>query len=211
MSSAPLSSTEAGTPDEATSALKIGLVSDTHGLYDPRVGQALRGSDVILHAGDVGSTQVLDELGLIAPLQVVRGNVDRPDAGWPLSLTLTLSGLTIHALHVLPVAQSDLAAWAQSTQASQRLPKPAERLLHAFDPSVEVVVFGHSHLPCLVALGGVMWVNPGSAGPKRFKLPRTCALLEVTCGRITATVRSLEGNSHDLPHRLEMTRKEGAR
>jgi len=204
MSSLPSSSTDVG----ATRVSRIGLVSDTHGWYDPRLVQALGGSEVILHAGDVGSPEVLNELRLIAPVHAVRGNVDSPEAGWPLTLTVTLGGLTIHLLHVLPVAQSDLAAGARSAQRLQRLSKPAERLLRAFAPSIEVVVFGHSHSPCLFALGGVMWVNPGSAGPKRFKLPRTCALLEISGDRITATVRSLEEHRHGLPERLEMTRKE---
>jgi putative phosphoesterase len=209
MSSAPSSSIDAGVPAAAASALKIGLVSDTHGLYDPRLAEALWGCDVILHAGDVGSVEVLAELRLIAPVHAVQGNVDSPDAGWPLSLTLTLGGLTIHVLHVLPVAQSDLAVWSQSTQG--KLPKHAERLLKAFDPGIEVVVFGHSHSPCLVALGGVMWVNPGSAGPKRFKLPRTCATLEISDDHIVAAVHSLDAHLDDLPERIEMRRKEAAR
>jgi uncharacterized protein len=211
MSSALSSSIDAGGPAAAASALKFGLVSDTHGLYDPRLAEALWGCDVILHAGDVGSVEVLDQLRLIALVHAVRGNVDSPDAGWPLSLTLKLGGLTIHVLHVLPAAQSDLAVWSQSTQASRKLSEPAERLLKAFDPGVEVVVFGHSHSPCLVALRGVMWVNPGSAGPKRFKLPRTCATLEIAGDRVVATIRSLDGNLEGLPEKIEMRRKEAAR
>jgi uncharacterized protein len=192
-------------------ALKIGLVSDTHGLYDPRLAQTLHGSDVILHAGDVGSAKVLDELRLIAPVHAVRGNVDGPHTGWPPSLTVTLSGVTIHVVHVLPAAQSDLAVWAHSAQTSEKLAKPAERLLQAFEPSVEVVVFGHSHSPCLFSMGGVMWVNPGSAGPKRFKLPRTCATLAIAGDRIAATAYSLDGRLDGLPERVEMKRKEAAR
>ena len=207
MSSAPSSSTDAA----ATRVSKIGLVSDTHGLYDPGLAKALRGSEVILHAGDIGSPDVLDELRSLAPVYAVQGNVDSPDAGWPLSLDMTLSGLRVHMLHVLPVPQSDLAAWAQSARRSPGLSKPAERLLRALDPSVEAVIFGHSHSPCLVALGGVMWVNPGSAGPKRFKLPRTCALLEISRDQIAATVHSLEGHVRGLPERIEMRRKEAAR
>ena len=186
-------------------------MSDTHGLYDPRLAQSLQGCDVILHAGDVGSAEVLDQLRLIAPVHAVRGNVDSPDTGWPLSLTITLSGVTVQVLHALPAAQSDLADWAHSAQTSGKLSKPAERLLRAFDSSVEVVVFGHSHSPCLVALGDVMWVNPGSAGPKRFKLPRTCVTLEITGNSIAASVRSLDGDTQGLPERIEMRRKEAAR
>lgn len=191
--------------------MKIGLVSDTHGLYDPRLAQALQGSDGILHAGDVGSAEVLDRLRLIAPVHAVRGNVDGPDNGWPPSLTTTLGGVTIHVLHVLPAAQSDLAEWARSAQTSGKLAKPPERLLHSFLPSVEVVVFGHSHSPCLIAFGDIMWVNPGSAGPKRFKLPRTCATLKIAGDRIAATVHSLDGRMDGLPESMEMRRKEAAR
>jgi len=178
-------------------------------LYDPRLAQALQGCDVILHAGDVGSAEVLDELRLIAPVHAVRGNVDSLDAGWPPSLTIRLGGVTIHVLHVLPAAQSDLATWAHFAPAE--LPTPAARLLQTFDPSVDAVVFGHSHSPCLFVMGDVMWVNPGSAGPKRFKLPRTCALLEMTGNSIAATVRSLDGHTQGLPERIEMRRTEAAR
>jgi putative phosphoesterase len=191
--------------------LKVGLVSDTHGLYDARLAQALHGSDTILHAGDVGSAEVLDQLRLIAPVYAVRGNVDAPDNGWPPSLTVTLGGVTIQVLHVLPAAPSDLAAWAHAAQVSRKLPRPAERLLQAFDPSVEVVVFGHTHSPCLLSLESVIWVNPGSAGPKRFKLPRTCGLLEITRDRIGASVYSLDRHLGDLPEKVEVKREEAAR
>ncbi|HXJ95744.1 MAG TPA: metallophosphoesterase family protein [Terriglobia bacterium] len=186
-------------------------MSDTHGLYDPRLAQALHGSDVILHAGDVGSPEVLDQLRLIAPVHAVRGNVDGPNEGWPPSLTITLGGVTIHVVHILTAAQSDLSKWAHSTPTSAKLPMPAERLLCAFDPAVEVVIFGHSHSPCLFSMGGVMWVNPGSAGPRRFKLPRTCARLEITGNSIAASVRSLDGRTQGLPERIEVRRKEAAR
>jgi uncharacterized protein len=191
--------------------LKIGLISDTHGLYDPRLAEALQGSDVILHAGDVGSADVLDQVRLIAPVHAVRGNVDGPDNGWPLSLTITLTGVIIHILHVLPAAQSDLVQWARSAETSGHLPRPAERFLRGFDPSVEVVMFGHSHSPCLLVFGGVLWVNPGSAGPKRFKLPRTCATLKIAGDRIAAAVHSLDGRLDGLPESMEMRRREAAR
>jgi putative phosphoesterase len=159
----------------------------------------------------VGSGEVLDQLRLMAPVHAVRGNVDGPDNGWPPSLTITLSGVTIHMLHVLAAAQSDLAKWAHSAQVSGKLPKPAERLLRAFDPAIDVVVFGHTHSPCLVTLGGIMWVNPGSAGPRRFKLPRTSATLEIAGDRMAASVHSLKGRPDGLPARIEVRRKEAAR
>ena len=191
--------------------MKVGLVSDTHGLYDPRLAQVLHDSDVILHAGDVGSIEILDQLRLIAPVHAVRGNVDGPDNGWPPSLSVTLSGITIHVLHVLPASQSDLAAWAHSAHTFGKLPKPAERLRQAFDPATDVVVFGHSHTPCLLVMGDMLWVNPGSAGPKRFKLPRTCATLGIAGDRIAATVHSLDRYLGGLPERIELRRKEAVR
>jgi len=191
--------------------LKIGLVSDTHGLYDPHLAPVLHGCDVILHAGDVGSGEVLDQLRLMAPVHAVRGNVDGPDNGWPPSLTITLSGVTIYVLHVLAATQSDLAQWGHTARVSGKLPKPAERLFRGLDPAIEVVVFGHSHSPCLLTLGGIMWVNPGSAGPQRFKLPRTSATLEIVGDRIAASVHSLNGRPDGLPARIELRRKEAAR
>jgi uncharacterized protein len=181
----------------------VGLVSDTHGLFDPRLNEIFADCELILHAGDVGSEDVLDELRRIAPVQVVRGNVDPPGSNLPLSLTIVAAGLTIHMLHILPAAQSDLAAWAESARTSHQLPRPAERLLRAFAPSVRLVLFGHSHQPCLIELGNVLWVNPGSAGRKRFKLPRTCARLEISGDAATAEVVPLDLYGGALPSPLQ--------
>ena len=185
--------------------MRIGLVSDTHGYFDPQLAEALAGSEAIIHAGDVGSGEVLEQLGQIAPVHAVRGNVDF-EAGWPLSLTLSLGGVTIHVLHILPAAQSDLEAWGSPARSSADLPAAAHRLCHAFDPSIEVVVFGHSHSPCLVQLEDVLWVNPGSAGKKRFRLPRTYALLETSGDRLQARVLPLERYNGRLPETVRLKR-----
>ncbi|HEY6292060.1 MAG TPA: metallophosphoesterase family protein [Terriglobia bacterium] len=182
----------------------IGLVSDTHGFFDPRLPQILAGSELILHAGDVGPEEILDQLRRIAPVHAVRGNVDSPDAGWPLSLTLSPGGLVTQVLHILPAPQSDLETWAESARISRHLPKGAGRLLGSFDSSVEMVVFGHSHQPCLVSMGDVLWVNPGSAGRKRFRLPRTCALIELSNEEMKARIVPLEPDDGSLPRRVQV-------
>jgi len=180
----------------------IGLVSDTHGFFDPRLAEILAGAELILHAGDVGSQEVIDELGRIAPVHAIRGNVDSPEAGWPPSLILSPGGLVTHVLHILPAAQSRLEAWAQSERNSCALPPAAERLRSRFESSVEMVVFGHSHEPCLVSMGGVLWVNPGSAGRKRFRLPRTCGLIQLSSGQREAWIVPLEPFDGSLPPRI---------
>ena len=186
--------------------MMVGLVSDTHGLFDPRLNEVFTGCELILHAGDVGSEDVLDELRRIAPVQAVRGNVDPPDSNLPLSLTVAPGGLTIRILHILPAVQSDMEAWAASKRSWRPLSQPAKRLLRAFDPSVELVLFGHSHQPCLIDLGHVVWVNPGSAGRKRFKLPRTCARLEVWGDVVKAEVMPLEPYAGTLPQAVQFKR-----
>jgi uncharacterized protein len=134
----------------------IGLISDTHGLIRPEALEALRGSDIIIHAGDVGRADVLGHLMTIAPVFAVRGNVDRGD--WAASLgateTLSFGGYDIHVLHVL----ADIAI------------NPAAAGICA-------VISGHTHEPRIDEKSGVLFVNPGSAGPRRFRLP-------VTIGRI---------------------------
>lgn len=185
----------------------IGLVADTHGYFDPKLKEVLAGCELILHAGDVGAEAVLDELREIAPVHAVRGNVDSPLLGLPLTLELAPGGAGIYVLHVLPVPQPGLEAWALSARRAGSLPKPAERLLRAFDASTEVVLFGHSHQPCLILLGDVLWVNPGSAGRKRFSLPRTCALLEVSSSRLEVRLVPLEPYAGALPEALSVPRR----
>jgi putative phosphoesterase len=130
--------------------LRIGLISDTHDLLRPEAVQLLRGSDHLLHAGDICKRAVLDALEAIAPVTAVRGNNDRGAdvAQLPGSVTLELAGVRIHVIHDLKQLAID----------------PARE-------GVRVVVSGHSHKPLAHERGGVLYVNPGSAGPRRFSLP----------------------------------------
>jgi putative phosphoesterase len=141
------------------STILAGIISDTHGLMRPEALAALLGSDLIIHAGDLGSPDVIDSLRAIAPVFAVRGNVDTGNwaAQFPLTQTVAVGALRIHVLHDI----SELA----------------------IDPaidSVAAVVFGHSHQPMIETRGNVLFLNPGSAGPRRFRLPVTLARVKVT-------------------------------
>jgi putative phosphoesterase len=199
--------------------VRVGVVSDTHGFFDPRLKDLLAGVDIILHGGDVGSEEVLDELKRIAPVRAVRGNVDSPDLELPLSLKLSLESLQVEIMHVLPVPQSELEEWLDAMLPGGRPPKRSEKFLATFDEATGVVVFGHTHQPCLTTLGDRLFFNPGSAGKKRFDLPRCCGLLEVVPGRvrtsrdgsvqtrpsrIRASIELLEKYHGVLPPRIEM-------
>lgn len=137
---------------------RIGLISDTHGLLRPEAVSFLQGSDHIVHAGDIGHAEVLDQLSALAPVTAVRGNNDR--GAWAERLSLTqfvqIGELYLYALH--DIAQLDID------------PKAA---------GVHVVVAGHSHKPSVQWRDGVLYVNPGSAGPRRFTLPISVAELLV--------------------------------
>ena len=137
----------------------IGLISDTHGLLRPEAVRALAGVSHIIHAGDIGGPEILEELRKIAPVYAVRGNNDKGPwaAAIPLYEALELEGVSIHVLHDLKEIDLD--------------PQAA-----GFD----VVVSGHSHKPTVTERDGVTFVNPGSAGPRRFKLPVTVGYLDIT-------------------------------
>ncbi len=141
-----------------TRDLLVGVISDTHGLLRPQALDALRGCDLIIHAGDVGAPDVLEPLRALAPLHVVRGNVDRGSwaARLPTTARVDAGGHPFHVLH--DIAELDL--------------DPAAAGLAA-------VVYGHSHKPSIETRGGVLWLNPGSAGPRRFSLPITLARVRV--------------------------------
>jgi putative phosphoesterase len=134
----------------------IGVVSDTHGLLRREVLLALAGVDHILHAGDVGDPAILASLRTIAPVTAIRGNVDTSGACSRLPPTeiVELAGRTVYMLHAL----DDLD-------------------LHPHAAGIDVVVYGHSHKPVVERRNGVLYLNPGSAGPRRFRLPITIALL----------------------------------
>jgi putative phosphoesterase len=137
---------------------RIGLISDTHGLLRNEAVEALRGSDLILHAGDVGKPEIIDALRAVAPLVVIRGNVDR--GSWASALPTTAVAETeaalIYVLHDLKELDLDPVA-----------------------AGFGVVVSGHSHKPARTQRSGTLYINPGSAGPKRFDLPTTIARLNL--------------------------------
>lgn len=137
---------------------KIGLISDTHGLLREEALQALRGSDLIIHAGDIGNPNILDALRKIAPVVAVRGNVDTAEWAQPLPDTAVAEagGVNIYVLH--------------DVNAVDLNPRAA---------GFHMVVSGHSHKPRQTERNGVVYINPGSAGPRRFNLPITVARLDL--------------------------------
>lgn len=138
--------------------MKIGLISDTHGLLRPEALAALQGCEHIVHAGDIGKPEILDALRSLAPLTVVRGNNDE-GLDWatelPHQATLQLGSVGLYVVHEL-------------AHVPAQLPK-----------GIRVVVTGHSHKPLIEERDGHLWINPGSAGPRRFKLPISVARLHI--------------------------------
>jgi uncharacterized protein len=147
----------------------IGVISDTHGQFDPKIPGVFKGVSHILHAGDIGGLRVLHQLEQIAPVTAVLGNVDEGNAppGVDAEKTLQLCGLRIFMIHILGDPQ--------------RLARALQQRVDHVQP--DVVVFGHSHKPLIAKHGRVLYFNPGSAGPKRFSLPRSLGLLRVQKGR----------------------------
>jgi putative phosphoesterase len=149
--------------------MKIGLISDTHGLLRPEALTALAGVAEIIHAGDIGTAGILEGLRAIAPVHAVRGNNDR--GPWadevPLRLLLTRGGVRIHVLHDVNELTADE------------------------NGSFDVVVAGHSHKPGVTDRGRVLFVNPGSAGPRRFTLPVTIGYLTIVDRSARAEIRNL--------------------
>ena len=137
---------------------KVGLISDTHGLLRKEALEALRGSELILHAGDVGKPEILEDLKRIAPVIAVRGNVDKEEWAKVLPETAAVEAgpALIYMLHDLNALDLN----------------PASSGFH-------IVVSGHTHKPVKTERDGVLYINPGSAGPRRFRLPVTVARLEV--------------------------------
>jgi hypothetical protein len=149
-------------PRPQPEALRVGLVSDTHDLLRPEVVDYLRGSDHIVHAGDICGEAVLEALARLAPLTAVRGNNDR--GPWAQRLreaeTVTLGGITVHVVH--------------------------DRKALVLPAGAQVVVSGHSHKPLVEEHAGVLYVNPGSAGPRRFHLPISAGELRIRDSKVTA-------------------------
>ena len=148
----------------------VGVISDTHGLLRPEALDVLRGSDLIIHAGDVGKPEVIERLGEVAPLHVVCGNID--NGSWAAALPQTelveVGGHRFFVLH--DIAQLDVDPVAAGFAA---------------------VVFGHSHRPSIETRNGVLFLNPGSAGPRRFKLPITVARVKTSGRNIRADIVDL--------------------
>ena len=155
------------TPAPTRAVVIIGIISDTHGLLRPEALAALRDSDYIIHAGDIGNPAILKTLAAIAPVTAIRGNVDRE--AWarkiPATNVFEVCGLSIYVLHNL-----------------QELDLKPEAAGFA------VVVYGHSHVAKQETKNGVLYFNPGSAGPRRFRLPVTAGRLMVKDGKVSGEI-----------------------
>jgi putative phosphoesterase len=145
----------------------VGVLSDTHGLLRPEALAALAGVEHILHAGDVGNADFLDRLREIAPVTAIRGNIDLygPCADLPPTEAIELAGCFLYMVHALEDLDLDPSA-----------------------ARIDVVLFGHSPQPSNAQHKGVLYLNPGSAGPRRFSLPATIALLRIAAGRASAEI-----------------------
>jgi putative phosphoesterase len=152
--------------------LLIGVISDTHGLLRPEAVEALRGCALIIHAGDVGALEILDTLREIAPVVAVRGTVDG-DAVFGVLREREVVEIAQHRIYVL----HDLAQFDRDPVADR----------------LSAVITGHSHVPRIEHREGVLFLNPGSAGPRRFKLPITLAHVSVVGGRLRAELIDLTG------------------
>jgi putative phosphoesterase len=149
----------------------LGVISDTHGLVRPEAVEALRGSGRILHAGDVGAPEILEALAQIAPVTAIRGNVDTDvwARALPKTDVVTAGGVSIYILHDLGHLDLKLGA-----------------------AGFRVVVYGHSHQPKIEEKNGVLYFNPGSAGPRRFHLPVSVGRLTIEAGKVRAELVELE-------------------
>lgn len=152
-------------------AFRIGLISDTHGLLRPEAVAALRGVDHIVHAGDIGDAQILRELAVLAPLTAVRGNNDHGEwaEALPSCVEVSCGGHTLLVVHELAHVPADVAA-----------------------RGISIVITGHSHKPVIRNDANVLYINPGSAGPRRFHLPVSIAELLVNGADIEANLITLK-------------------
>ncbi|MCP3406161.1 metallophosphoesterase family protein [Bradyrhizobium sp. CCGB01] len=150
---------------------RIGIISDTHGLLRPEAERGLAGVDHIIHAGDIGRPEIVDALRRIAPVTAIRGNVDSGEwaRDYPDTKLVRLTGKSIYVLHDLKTLKVDPGA------------------------GMDVIIFGHSHVPKIDTVGGILYLNPGSAGPRRFKLPIKFATLELTPDGMRPEIHDLGG------------------
>ncbi|MBI5634275.1 MAG: metallophosphoesterase family protein [Nitrospirae bacterium] len=158
-------------PNEVSEHRTIGVISDTHGLLRPEAIRALQGSDVIVHAGDIGNAEVLRKLRAISPVFAVRGNTDNGPwmKGVPASDSVQFCGFLFHILH--DIGRLDLD------------PRAA---------GIHVLISGHSHNPAIIQRDGILYLNPGSAGPRRYSLPITLARITIEGEELTPEIISLE-------------------
>ncbi|QUH25630.1 metallophosphoesterase family protein [Serpentinicella alkaliphila] len=147
--------------------IKVAVISDTHGLVRPQLIEELAGCDLIIHAGDIGSNEVINELEKVAPVRAVRGNVDREEwcLKFPKSDVIELGDKYVYLIHNI----EDL---------------DIEPTAGGFD----IVIYGHSHKPSVEEKKGVIYLNPGSVGPRRFNLPISYAILEVKKNSISQSL-----------------------
>lgn len=146
----------------------LGIISDTHGLLRPEAINALQGVELIIHAGDIGKPEILDQLEKIAPAVAVRGNVDYWANHLKMTEVVEVGDALLYVLHDLGTLDLD--------------PKAAQ---------MDAVIYGHSHQPSIESKHGVLYLNPGSAGPRRFDLPVSVALLHVTGKQLEAELVTL--------------------
>ena len=149
----------------------VGIISDTHGLLRPRAVDALEGSDLIIHVGDIGAPRIIDELKMIAPVIAVRGNMD--NGGWAYDLkrseSIVVNGHVLYVVH--DVGRLDI--------------EPASA-------GVNAIIYGHSHRPSIQKHEGILYINPGSAGPRRFTLPVSVAVLSITKKKLIPKIIELK-------------------
>lgn len=153
-----------------TGKFLIGVISDTHKLLRPEAVQALMGSDLIIHAGDIGNLQILEELKKIAPIAVVRGNNDKEDwaENLPVFDIIVVKNISIYLIHNIKEAN-----------------------LSFTNTGFKVVISGHSHKPYIEKKDGILFLNPGSAGPRRFKLPVTVGRMKIIGENVEAEIIEL--------------------
>src|SRR5215813_4805719 len=154
--------------------LRIGVISNTHGLYDESITSLFRGVDAIIHAGDIGRLEVIDRLEAIAPVIAVEGNNDA-FRRFPSEKVEEFAGRRVLVTHIFGELH--------------QIRREQKKLIETVRP--DIVIFGHSHRPYTHKLGQILLFNPGSAGPRRFNLPRTVGLLHLTRRRVRTEIVTL--------------------
>ena len=179
--------------------IRIGVIADTHGLFDPAVRRHFKEVDHILHAGDIGDRSVIEQLEQIAPVTAVSGNVDDDDeqSGFPSEAVIELAGLRLAIRHIL--------------YEGGKMTKEGRAFLEREHP--DVCIFGHTHQPKVDWCGDALLVNPGSAGPKRFSLPRGIGILTIRKEKALPKLIRLSdnGNPRNRSKGVKLPKKQGER